>query len=82
MVDSHVFEKVLHQIDALTHDEQLRLLIYVAEKARLTTPKQQARQWREIEGVLSFPAFGEDAQTWITRSRQESDVYRMEQRDQ
>lgn len=79
MVNTLTFENVRQQIDDLTHDEQLRLLIYLAEKARAVVPMRKVRRWREIEGVVAYPALGEDAQNWVTRSRQESDDYRAQQ---
>jgi hypothetical protein len=79
MVNTLKFENVLQQVNDLTYDEQLRLLVYVAEKARVTAPKRKVRRWREIEGVVTYPAFGEDAQNWVTRSRQESDNHRTQQ---
>jgi predicted DNA-binding antitoxin AbrB/MazE fold protein len=34
------------------------------------------RHWREIRGSVAHPLFGEDAQAWVGRSRQESDERR------
>jgi hypothetical protein len=34
------------------------------------------RTWREIRGCVPYPLFGEDAQTWVTRTRREEDERR------
>ncbi len=34
------------------------------------------RSWREIRGRATYLLVGEDAQAWISRSRQESDAQR------
>jgi len=31
------------------------------------------RAWRDIRGIIPHPAFGEDAQAWVTRHRADSD---------
>jgi hypothetical protein len=37
------------------------------------------RSWREIRGSVPHPLCGEDAQSWVSRSRQESDDERQRQ---
>ncbi len=34
------------------------------------------RRWSDLRGALPCPAFGEDAQKWVSRSRRESDAKR------
>ncbi|WP_339384964.1 hypothetical protein [Iningainema tapete] len=67
----------MKQIDTMTLDEQLELIAYLAQKARQSqlTPLLQ-HKWREIRGLLKEPALGEDAQTWIFRTRREDDEHR------
>ncbi|AFZ12014.1 hypothetical protein Cri9333_1105 [Crinalium epipsammum PCC 9333] len=65
------------QADTLTLEEQLKLIAYLAEKARQTQPTIKPQQkWSEIRGLVSAPVFGEDAQTWVSRTRQEADEHR------
>ncbi|MBR8833648.1 MAG: hypothetical protein DSM106950_06310 [Stigonema ocellatum SAG 48.90 = DSM 106950] len=73
-------KEVMKQIDTMTLDEQLQLIAYLAEKTRQTqlTPKPR-QKWREIRGLVQQPALGEDAQTWISRSRREDDKHRESQ---
>ena len=39
-------------------------------------PQSSRRAWREIRGSVSFPLCGEDAQTWVTQGRRESEEQR------
>ena len=66
---------LIKQAEALTPDEQLRLIAYLAEKARASSHSSRPRrQWREICGAASYPLLGEDAQAWVSRTRRESDA--------
>jgi predicted DNA-binding antitoxin AbrB/MazE fold protein len=38
-----------------------------------TAPSAHRRLWREIRGSAASPLLGEDAQAWVSRTRQESD---------
>ena len=67
-MSTQLLDSLLKQIDLLTADEQLRLVSYAAEKAR--------RKWRDVRGLLPYPALGEDAQAWVTRTRREGDEHR------
>jgi hypothetical protein len=42
-------------------------------------PGARRRSWREIRGSVPYPLCGEDAQAWVTRSRQESEEQRERQ---
>jgi hypothetical protein len=68
-------DELIKQAEALTPDEQLRLIARLAESAReaceSSTPR---RQWREILGAAQHPLVGEDAQDWVSRTRRESDA--------
>ena len=43
-------------------------------------PRSSRRAWREIRGSVPFPLCGEDAQTWVTHGRRESEEQRERQR--
>ncbi len=57
---------------ALTADEKLQLAAMLIEQARqgqeATVPPVR---WRDLRGQVPEPALGEDAQAWVTRTRQE-----------
>lgn len=70
-------DSLLKQIDLLTADDQLRLVSYVAEKARRKMPLARTRRkWKDVCGMLPYPALGEDAQAYISRTRREGDEHR------
>lgn len=68
------FQTLLQQTAVLTSEEKLRLIAHLADSLRQSAPRR--RKWSEIRGAAPYPLFGEDAQDWITRSRQESDEHR------
>jgi len=76
-MSTQLLDSLLKQIDLLTADEQLRLVSYAAEKARRKMPVDKLRRkWRDVRGLLPYPALGEDAQAWVTRTRREGDEHR------
>jgi hypothetical protein len=66
-------DKLIKEADQLVPDEQLRLLEHLSARARVAGPR---RRWREICGAAPYPLLGEDAQEWVTRSREESEAHR------
>lgn len=42
-------------------------------------PPTRRRHWREIRGSVPYPLCGEDAQTWVSHGRRESDEQRERQ---
>jgi len=44
-------------------------------------PVATRRKWREIRGIVQSPLMGEDAQTWVSRTRQAGDQQREQQFD-
>ncbi|HLA29142.1 MAG TPA: hypothetical protein VJZ49_14745 [Syntrophales bacterium] len=64
----------------LTPEENLELIAHLLSNVRIT-PKVlvKKRRWREIYGKAHYPLTGEDAQTWVTRTRKESDERREKQ---
>jgi hypothetical protein len=71
---SEPFQTLLQQTAILTPEEKPRLIAHLADSLRQSAPRR--RKWSEIRGSAPYPLFGEDAQDWITRSRQESDEHR------
>jgi hypothetical protein len=68
-------ETILQQTEQLPVDEQLQLLAHLAERLRqhyrMTAPP--AHTWGSLHGLASYPFLGEDAQAWVSRSRQENE---------
>ncbi len=73
-----IFSELIEKTDLLTPEEQLRLIVELAEKAQMTAIHVSGprRKWSDLAGMLSYPACGEDAQMHISGSRRESDENR------
>ena len=75
-----LLDSLIKQVDLLTAEEQLRLASYVIEKTRKQmATRQPRRKWKDVCGLLPYPAFGEDAQAYISRTRREGDEHRERQ---
>jgi len=72
-------ELLVKQAERLSLEDQLALLARLAETVRYhLRPQVQPRKWHEIRGMVQHPMVGEDAQTWVSRNRQEDDQKREE----
>jgi hypothetical protein len=68
---------VIARADRLSHHEQLLLIAHVAENAaKSIEPVSSRRSLMEFQGIAPYPLFEEDAQTWVTRTRRQSDEAR------
>ena len=75
-----LLDSLIKQVDLLTAEEQLRLVSYVIEKTRKQmTARRPRRKWKDVCGLLPYPALGEDAQAYISRTRREGDEHRERQ---
>jgi hypothetical protein len=71
------YEEVLRLAEALTPDERLRLIAHLANGTRPAVREPDARpRWTDLIGTAPYPALGEDAQAWVSRTRRESDERR------
>ncbi len=71
----------LKRAETLSVSDQLSLAVLLIERARNHTPRPVAteRKWMDVAGVASYPLTGEDAQQWVSRTRQEGDDERERQ---
>jgi hypothetical protein len=70
-------ENLIREAENLSPTEQLRLAAHLAEKARQTDLASRARRsWDELCGAAPSPLLGEDAQTWVSRTRKEGEAFR------
>lgn len=76
-MSSITLNELMAQANSLTLDEQLRLAAYLVERARVGQVAR--RKWREIRGLAHPSLLGEDAQTWVSRSRLDADEQRQRQ---
>lgn len=78
-MSSSVYEQVAREAGALSREEQLLLIARLAEHLS-SLPSRQLRKgrprWEDFGGKALSPLCGEDAQQWVTRTRQESDQHR------
>jgi hypothetical protein len=74
---SPLLQELLKQAEQLSDTEQLELIRGVAEimKSHLTQTARK-RKLSEFRGTVQYPFLGEDAQTWVTRTRREGDEHR------
>ena len=73
-------ETLVRQAETLSIEDQLLLMARLAETVRQQwRPTAARRKWREIRGIVQAPIMGEDAQAWVSRTRQEGDRQREQQ---
>ena len=81
MMLSKELDEIVKKVEFLKTDEQLFLVSHLVGKLRIMyQDPQKRRKWSEICGSVPYPLFGEDAQDWVSRTRQESDEKREKQR--
>jgi hypothetical protein len=74
------YKDLLEQIDTLQVEEKLRLAAYLLEGARRGLAQDKPdRKWADVCGLYPYPMLGEDAQTWVTRTRRDGDEQRQVQ---
>ncbi len=80
---NETLEEIIEKVGLLTTEEQLSLIATLAEKARAAAigKSESPLNWTDLKGMLPYPAFGEDAQAYISRSRRESDEKRVASTD-
>jgi hypothetical protein len=67
-------ETIIQQVEELSTAEQLRLLAHLAEHLRQPRQTDESpHTWERLRGLANYPFLGEDAQAWVSRSRQENE---------
>jgi hypothetical protein len=70
-------EDLLRQADHLSASERLWLATRLIEGVRQEIPVAKSPlKWRDVRGMLPYPACGEDAQAYISRTRSEDSQHR------
>ena len=69
-------DELIKRTEGLSPEDRQRLLEHLI---RTVPPGRVHRQWREIRGAAPYPLLGEDAQTWVSRTRREGDEHRQSQ---
>lgn len=74
---SRLLQELLRQAEQLTPEERLELISRLADQLRVqTTAPKAKRKWSDLKGMAPYPLLGEDAQEWVSRTRQEGDDHR------
>ena len=78
-MSANVFDEVVEKINLLEPEEQQHVMSVLSEKASLQIPQKERpkKKWADVMGMLPYPAFGEDAQEYISRSRREAEEQRL-----
>ncbi len=76
-MDLNTLNELKEKANGLTPEENLDLIAHLMNKVRTASLASAGRRkWSEICGKASYPFTGEDAQTWVTKSRKKSDERR------
>ncbi|MEH1948499.1 MAG: hypothetical protein V7K77_16345 [Nostoc sp.] len=74
---SSSLEKILSEIEQLTPEDQLTVMGHLVERIKKhINQTQPKRKWSDMKGMAPYPLLGEDAQEWVSRTRQEGDEHR------
>jgi hypothetical protein len=73
-MSNELLKELKQQSDSLNSREKLDLIMHLAR--RVDHALKPARKWSDIRGALPYPAFGEEAQEWVSRTRREGDERR------
>ena len=72
--------ELARQAEQLSISEQIELAMWLMQNARNAIDMDDTRySWTEVAGIAPYPLAGEDAQTWVSRSREESEHAREQQ---
>jgi hypothetical protein len=78
-MSQELLQNLIRQSDKLTSEELLQLVNYLtAKEQRSDLANSPRRKLSEFKGRAPYPLVGEDAQAWVSRTRQEA----TEERDQ
>jgi hypothetical protein len=70
-------EKLLQHAASLAPSDRLLLASRLIQSVRDEMPKSKIKvKWEDALGLLNYPALGEDAQMYISRSRRADDQQR------
>ena len=65
-------DDIVRRAESLTPAEKLQLAAILIERVRrVEEADNNELRWTDLRGVVAEPALGEDAQEWVTRTRQE-----------
>jgi hypothetical protein len=72
-------QQVLSDIDRLSPADRMQVITHAIESIKEyvpTEPVKSVRKWSDLKGMVKAPLMGEDAQSWVSRTRQQGDEHR------
>jgi phage baseplate assembly protein W len=72
-------QQVLSDIDRLSPTDRIQVMSHVIESIREyvpTEPVKSIRKWSDLKGMAIAPLTGEDAQEWVSSTRQSGAEHR------
>ena len=77
LMTASCYQEILTLVDALSAAERKQLIAHLTAAENESSDDAEARpRWTDLIGTAPYPALGEDAQAWVTRTRRESDEAR------
>ncbi len=76
MIAANTGKTILEIWQSLPPDQQQEALDYLEFLQYKRGHQRPRRKWREIMGAATEPLTGEDAQAWVSRTRQETTEHR------
>jgi hypothetical protein len=77
IMETQALKEIKKKTEILTVEENLELIAHIVGKIRkIRAESVKRRKWSEIYGIAPYPLVGEDAQTWVTRTRHEANTNR------
>ncbi len=68
---SNAVLELARQAEQLSVGEQIELAVWLMQNVRAVTGMDAPRHsWTEIAGIAPYPLAGEDAQAWVSRTRE------------
>lgn len=76
-MNSQSLDQLLQRAAKLSASERLLLAARLIQGVRKEIPSHRSsRKWKDAVGLLRYPAMGEDAQAYISRTRRAQDSHR------
>ena len=80
MSTSSAVLELARQAEQLSVSEQIELAMWLMQNVRAAAGVDSPRySWTEVAGIAPYPLAGEDAQAWVSRTREEGDRDREQQ---
>ena len=69
-------ERIIESINKLSASEQLVVVNHISARLKKDRATETQLRWLDLVGTVPYPMLGEDAQEWVSGSRQDDQKYR------